>query len=181
MPGALDHTFDAPYVQDPMHKLLYGGKLFSVGIIVDSVPDGGHAHMLFNARTLDLTALIGYGFSGNGHVHAYEVTSWTAGSAINPSNNYTKYQGVNSISGLLIQDPTSINVQVGSEPLWSQFVPGGTKVSAVGNRSAVGEHFIVEAGKTILIEFSNHAGTGGSIGFGGVIHETPVAQLDDPD
>lgn len=174
-----DYTFDAQYVQQPEHKLLYRGKLFSAGIAVDSVVDDASVKILINARTLALTALLSWAFGGNGHVHFWEVNSWTAGSAINLFNHWTKYQGVNSISGLLIQDPTSINVQVSSTSLLDLFEPGGTKSKASGGPGGVGESFIIGPGDTILIELVNHAGTGASIGFGVVLHETPIASLDE--
>ncbi len=176
-----DYTFDADYAQDPMQKLLYRGQLFSLGIVVDSVASAGKVKFLFNARSEALHVHPGWAFSGNGHVHAYEVTSWTAGSAVNLANNYTKYQGVNSISSLLIRDPSSINVQTSSTALWDQFIPGGTKSKAGGGRGVPAEHFIVEAGTVIMIELENHSGAGATISFEGLVHETAIDKLDDPD
>lgn len=174
-----DYTFDAMYTQQPEHKLLYRGKLFSAGLVVDSVDDQDSVKILFNARTLALTVLLSWAFSGNGHTHFWEVNSWTGGSAINLFNNWTKYQGVNSISGLLIKDPTSINIQTSSISLLNTFEPGGTKSKASGSSHGIAEHFIIGPGQTILLELMNHSGSGASISFGVVLHETPIASLDE--
>ena len=176
-----DYTFDADYAQTPMQKLLYRGELFSIGVVVDSVATDGKVKFLFNARSEPLHVHPGWAFSGNGHVHAYEVTSWDGGSAINPTNNYTKYHSVNSISSLLIRDPTSINAQVGSDALWDQFIPGGTKSKASGGMGVPTEHFIIAPGTTIMIELENHSGSAATISFEGIVHETAIAELDDPE
>lgn len=182
MNGDKDYTFDAPYVQDPLHKLLYRGRLFSFGLIVNSLADAAATKFIMNARSDDLTVFLGYGFSGNGHVHAFNVSSWAGGTALNVANNYTKYYGVNSITSQLLYNPTSVHVQASSTPIWEQFVPGGTKQggSPLGGTGDAGEHFIVAPGQAVLIEFANHSGGGASIGFNGVLHETAIAQLDDP-
>lgn len=176
-----DYSLDANYVQDPLRKLLYRGKLFSAGLVVDSVDSAGAVQIVFNARSSTLHVSPGWSFSGNGHVHAYEVNSWTSGSAINPSNNFTKYQGVNSIQSQLVLNPTSINVQPSSAALWDQFIPGGIKTKATGGTGIPSEHFIIEQGTIIMLELENHSGGGATIGFEAVIHENPIAELDDPE
>ncbi len=177
--GSKDHTFDAPYFQDPLHKLLYAGRLFSGGVIVDSVANGASVKCIFNARETDLTLFLNWAFSGNGHVHFYNVSSWTGGTAMKVSANYTKFEGVNSISSELVLSPSSINAQ-NSTDLYAKFIPGGTNPQNIGQAGSMNEHIIVASGDMVLVELQNQSGSGATIGAGVLIHELVLDALDDP-
>jgi len=181
MAGDKDYTLDAIYTQEPLRKLIYRGRIFSLGFIVDSVANGGRIGAIFSARSADLHLSIGYATTGTAHMHFYNVTSWTGGTPCQCANLYTKYQGVNSLTSEIVANPTSINVQVSSNAIWSQLIPGGLKSAAQGGTGGPGQSVIIGQGHIIFAELVNLAGTGASMSMEATYHEAPIAQLDDPD
>ncbi len=176
----LDHTLDAPYVQEARQKLLYTGHLFSLGIVANSVASGGKSLILIDVASEDLHLRFNWSSTANMIVSAYSVESYTpVDPKVVPSNNNAKFEGIVPFNSEIFTDPT-INIMTSSEALWSQLIPGGGGQFPSGGQGSPGQDQIIPVGKIRLYEMFNSDARPVSQGLGIICHETNVSSLDAP-